>query len=348
MIVDTEHGCILVGRPRLVDDTKEMAWAERHLRRDPDIGWILGNYVEADNANDNGHIFPLEGLKAARATLIHKPLNMLHQAKYVVGSFIAAELVDPTITVASTAANTTSSALAASSFSTTANPYAAASVSLATHPVLESLAAFWRHNFPEEYDLVRRAYSEGCAFFSMEAVPKQLACVVEGCGSVVDYVGRESETYCEHISQPAGKKRLIEPHFNAGAIIVPPIRPGWKRADINEISQLLRDEADTAERVYADLEDEFPHLGPTEWEQMMTMLVLEARDVSTEQRQKMAKQGTAMPGGRYPIANASDLKNAIQAFGRGKPGDKPAIKRHIIKRARALGLTKLLPDGWAS
>lgn len=69
-----------------------------------------------------------------------------------------------------------------------------------------------------------------------------------------------------------------------------------------------------------------------------------AATFNTEQRQKLAKSGAAMKGGGFPIRNRSDLKNAIQAFGRAK--DKAAAKAHIIKRAKALGLTSLLPEGW--
>lgn len=59
------------------------------------------------------------------------------------------------------------------------------------------------------------------------------------------------------------------------------------------------------------------------------------RDVSTEERKRLAKKGAAMPDGSYPIANCQDLKNAIQAIGRAKNPD--AVKRHIAKRKSALG-----------
>lgn len=42
-----------------------------------------------------------------------------------------------------------------------------------------------------------------------------------------------------------------------------------------------------------------------------------------------------MPGGRFPIRNASDLSNAKHAFGRAK--DKPAVRAWINKRAKSLG-----------
>lgn len=66
--------------------------------------------------------------------------------------------------------------------------------------------------------------------------------------------------------------------------------------------------------------------------------------LSTGARMFAAKRGWAMPDGSYPIRNRSELQDAIHAFGRAK--NQAAVKRHIIKRARALKLTSLLPDGW--
>jgi|SRR5215831_8739331 len=68
------------------------------------------------------------------------------------------------------------------------------------------------------------------------------------------------------------------------------------------------------------------------------------RDFSTDRRQELAKSGAAKPDGSYPIVTVEDLKNAIRAWGRG--GATESDKQHIIKRARALGATKLLPEGW--
>ena len=73
---------------------------------------------------------------------------------------------------------------------------------------------------------------------------------------------------------------------------------------------------------------------------------LEEREVSTKERAKLEAKGAAMKGGRYPIKHGGDLAAAIQAFGRGNPPDKEAIRQHIIKRAKALGLTSKLPDDW--
>lgn len=68
------------------------------------------------------------------------------------------------------------------------------------------------------------------------------------------------------------------------------------------------------------------------------------RDYSSHARERMATEGAAMPDGSFPIANASDLHNAIQSVGRAK--DYNAAKQHIMRRARALGLTDQLPEDW--
>jgi hypothetical protein len=68
------------------------------------------------------------------------------------------------------------------------------------------------------------------------------------------------------------------------------------------------------------------------------------RFFSAEQREKDAKSHKAMPHGGFPIETKKDLLNAIRTVGRAK--DPAAAKAHIKRRARALGLTDLLPDGW--
>jgi len=67
----------------------------------------------------------------------------------------------------------------------------------------------------------------------------------------------------------------------------------------------------------------------------------------TDDRKRMASEGTAMPDGSYPIADEEDLDNAIHAVGRGG-ADHDAIRKHIIKRAKALGLSERIPDNWNS
>lgn len=66
---------------------------------------------------------------------------------------------------------------------------------------------------------------------------------------------------------------------------------------------------------------------------------------NADDRKRMAGNGQAMPDGSYPIADEEDLGNAIRAVGRGG-ADHDAIRRHVIKRAKALGLSERIPDNW--
>jgi hypothetical protein len=66
------------------------------------------------------------------------------------------------------------------------------------------------------------------------------------------------------------------------------------------------------------------------------------------ERQKLAKTGEAMPDGSFPIKTKDDVKAAIHAYGRAKKSHKAAVRKHIQKRARALGVAKLIPENWKS
>ena len=73
----------------------------------------------------------------------------------------------------------------------------------------------------------------------------------------------------------------------------------------------------------------------------------------TSTRKSLASQGKAMPdpqgsGGRFPIRNRADLEKAIKAVGRASGGEegRRKVRRFIMKRARALGLSNLIPSSW--
>lgn len=90
----------------------------------------------------------------------------------------------------------------------------------------------------------------------------------------------------------------------------------------------------------ADLADE----DPTEVEVRFDYVA--KRTIPRSKRATLAKEGKAIPvrnddgdivDGRFPIETTGDLSNAVQAFGRTRPGDRKQVARHIMKRARALG-----------
>ena len=68
--------------------------------------------------------------------------------------------------------------------------------------------------------------------------------------------------------------------------------------------------------------------------------------INRKQRMKLAEEGKALPNGSFPIRNASDLKNAVHAYGRSKPGQRGMVRRHIMKMARQLDKVDLIPENW--
>lgn len=77
-----------------------------------------------------------------------------------------------------------------------------------------------------------------------------------------------------------------------------------------------------------------------------------AADLNTAARKYAASQGWARPDGSYPVRpvnlhGADDLSKAIRAVGRGGAAAS-TIRKHIIARAKAIGLSKSLPDTWSA
>jgi hypothetical protein len=77
--------------------------------------------------------------------------------------------------------------------------------------------------------------------------------------------------------------------------------------------------------------------------------------LTTSQRQTLAKAGIAMPDGSYYIRNAAELSDAIKAVGRATPNAgesdlqrRNAVRRHCVKRAKALKLDNMIPSTWNS
>jgi uncharacterized membrane-anchored protein YhcB (DUF1043 family) len=68
------------------------------------------------------------------------------------------------------------------------------------------------------------------------------------------------------------------------------------------------------------------------------------KDYTEKTRQKMTAEDEAMPDGRYPIANRTDVKNALDDYNLG--GHDDTVKQWIKKRAKELDCVDVLPDGW--
>ena len=67
--------------------------------------------------------------------------------------------------------------------------------------------------------------------------------------------------------------------------------------------------------------------------------------IPEEERKEDAKKGIAMPGGEFPIGDEHQLRSAIKLRNNSNLSE-ASVKRHIIKRAKALHLENLLPEEW--
>lgn len=275
-VIEGKRSLFIATPAQLVEEDKETAWAgaEQLITKRPGFAWCLGNFVSADPAgNQNGHVFGLEDLQTEHATIVNTPLNVGHQGEYIVGAFVGSALVYPTDTEV------------------------AGDLS---HPYVEALAAMWKGLFAREYDMIRAAHSVGSLYFSMEAVPRSLICLTPGgCGLEYAYDGTQSDTYCAELNAPRAKKKLNKPYFVGGALVAPPLRPGWRGADITEISTIIRQHDEEAERLYAEVAAESPHLPAAAVQSLMEQLLAGAYGPVPEPM----VTATRMPG----LKNDSDV-----------------------------------------
>jgi len=249
--IEGKNSLFIAGQAYLYNDdtTIDRAWAERYIEPNPAIKWVLGKFVEADNANNNKQFWSLADLEMGQPTIQHAPMNMLHRPRNIVGAYVATDLLFPIDTATEQVMN----------------------------PYIEALAAFWAYYFPQELAMIEDADANGSLFFSMECVAKNMICEGEhGCKESFAYVGADSDTYCEHLRAHASIRHLSEPHFLGGALIIPPVRPGWSNAVVKSLSQFVQEHQEEAEAAYEMAREATPHLTPKEWEGFMGEIMLNA------------------------------------------------------------------------
>lgn len=72
-----------------------------------------------------------------------------------------------------------------------------------------------------------------------------------------------------------------------------------------------------------------------------------------ETMRRLVREGRAMPApgqdrpGRFPIRSRTELSDAIRAVGRVDEEGRPKVRRFIMRRARALNATSMIPDTWS-
>jgi hypothetical protein len=235
----------------LGDNDREMAsdWASQHIDQNPAIKWVLGKFVEANNPNNNRQAWSLEDLAMKRPTINHAPMNMVHQPKNIVGAFVANELLYPT---------GDSTTTPDSAYAGTANPY------------IETLGAFWAYYFPAELKAIQAAHDQGSLFFSMECVSESITFEDPSTGQTQEfaYMGPNHTSYGDWNNNKEAIRWLNNPHFLAGALIVPPVRPGWSNAEVKSLSHYVEQHQEIAEALYDDVETQAPHLSGKQIEEI--------------------------------------------------------------------------------
>jgi hypothetical protein len=171
--------------------------------------YLHGRFVEADRPNRNGAMWSTDDLELAEATVAGGPLNWLHDDQKIIGTLLDGHLVAGR---------------------------EAAAAGLNSHIV--STAAVWRFLFPNETAVIEKAAQENQLWYSMECISKDVLCTGEaGCGDIFPYQTVMRQQACGHLNDRSSVRRFIDPVFLGGAIIVPPVRPGWARADVEVVRQ---------------------------------------------------------------------------------------------------------------
>lgn len=209
---------------------------EQQSKANPYFMWVQGRFVEAEQANSNGAFWSTGDLEFGEMGVRHGPLNWLHQSRKVIGTIADGQLIRP-----------------------------AAEMASVERPFIAATAAVWEWIYPDEARDVREASDSGKLFYSMECVAEQVQCAGDtGCGESFDYLKAMTDkaSVCQHIQERSSVRRMVNPSFLGGAVIVPPIRPGW----VNANAQVMRQAASVAEDAHLA---NHAGMSASEWELLM-------------------------------------------------------------------------------
>jgi len=192
------------GRTVITAPVREIA------RTNEGFTYLQGRFVEADNANSNGALWTTEDLQMGGSTVAGGPLNWLHDDRKIVGALLQGEMVRET-----------------------------ASRRIGNHIVAD--AAVWRFLFPEEARTIEKASADGALYYSMECISREVGCLDTpgrpGCGEKFSYADYDAGKTCGHLRERSSVRRFINPIFLGGAVIVPPVLPGWSQAEASVVRQ---------------------------------------------------------------------------------------------------------------
>lgn len=253
MVLDRPQASYIINAARLVraddQDVASDALLDWKLEKgSPFITWIAGDFAESDRPNQNKQFWTAGDLELAEYSVKYAPLNMVHKIRQPIGFYAATRTVKLEHDEAA-----------------------------GTKPLkIQALSGMWNHLFPFEALQVEAADEAGLLFYSMECRGTHLTCAGDqGCGETFDYMA--VETHCEHLLERASIRHIVNPTFRGGALIVPPVRPGWKEAHASVLTESVMQEAaafaEQNEQQYQVLNEQGAGLSASAWEQVMAMVV---------------------------------------------------------------------------
>ena len=273
MVLDRGHSTYLVNAARIVrtaDDLVETAKAAQVAapvaddwavdKSNPFVMWIGGDFAEADNPNQNTQFWTAGDLELAEYTIRYAPLNMVHKFRQPIGFYAATKTVkleQPAADAAGKKAEKQGSMK------------------------IQALAGLWTHIFPMEAAQAEAADEAGLLFYSMECRGTHLTCGTDearglsGCGETFDYMA--IDTHCQHLQDRSSVRHIVNPTFRGGALIVPPVKPGWKNAHASIVTDSVMQEAaafaEQNQAQYELLDAAGADLSVAGWERLMAMIV---------------------------------------------------------------------------
>lgn len=216
---------------------------EKASAANPYMLWLQGRFVEAEKANRNGAYWTTEDLQFGEMSVRHGPLNWLHEEDKIVGTIADNALVLPPGSQ-SVGPATLAGMVQPELVEIPGQKY--------PRPYMAAISSVWKWIAPERAALIEAAAKRGDLFYSMECVAQKMECASDGdhdgCGKSFDYMQAVArpETTCEHIAGRTSARRMVKPFFLGGAVILPPMQPGWMDARVDIVQA-----ASLAEQAYS-------------------------------------------------------------------------------------------------
>lgn len=144
----------------------------------PNLLWLRGNYVEADNANSNGDEWTAEELSIKSLTPMYCPVTVMHDPTTAVGVIADTSLLTP-------------------------------NKDQVPRSRIETSLAIWAHRFKDIAEEIAHNYEQGMLMQSMECQAPYYSC--KACGQTFQTLPNRAEraNWCEHLAGSPDAGRIL-------------------------------------------------------------------------------------------------------------------------------------------